>query len=98
MNVPAIKDYPKHIYIRGDRYSLSFVKNMQFAGSTDAGDRTIKIRAGMSPHETFRTAIHEVLHAIEFSWPVKIKHKAVYKLEKAIFQLLLDNGFLASRK
>lgn len=98
VKVPAIKDYPKQIYIRGESYKISFVKNLDCLGITDSGARTIKIKAGMSPHETFRTAIHEVLHAIEFSWPVKIKHKTVYKLEKAIFDVLLDNGFLAGKK
>jgi hypothetical protein len=85
------KNYPKYIYLRGDRYHLKFIKGLKAFGETDSGDLTIKIRAGMSKNETFRTFIHEILHVLEFSWPIKMKHKTIYKLEKAIFALLLDN-------
>ena len=94
MKVPAVKDYPKVIYVRGDAYKLSFVKRLDCHGITDSGRKTIKIRAGMSAHETFRTVIHEVLHAIEFTHPVRMKHETVYKLEQALFELILDNGLL----
>lgn len=91
MRIPNIKDYPKEIHLRGETYRVLFVKNMTHLGETDWAKRTIKIRAGMSKNETFRTFIHELLHFLEFSWPIKITHKQVYKLEKAIFQLILDN-------
>lgn len=85
------KRYPKKIYLRGDRYKIIFVKGLGAYGETDNESMTIKIRAGMSKNETLRTFIHECLHVCEFSWPIKISHKTVYKLEKAIFTLLIDN-------
>lgn len=88
---PKQKFYPKKIYLRGEAYKIKFVKNLANLGETDAVKRTIKIRSGMSPNEIFRTAIHELLHLIEFEWPIKLSHKLVYKLEKAIFQLIIDN-------
>ncbi len=91
MIIPKIADYPKTIYIRGDAYALIFVKDMECLGETHARNHTIKVRAGMSRNETFRTVIHEILHAMEFSHPVKLKHKTVYKLEEAIFQFFIDN-------
>jgi hypothetical protein len=91
MRIPTAKQYPASVSIRGETYKILFVKNLDCLGETNWEDKTIKIRAGMSKNETFRTFIHESLHAIEFDWPVNLKHKTVYKLEKAIFQFLLDN-------
>ncbi len=91
MRVPEIKDYPKQIYLRGSIYKVVFVKNMADLGETDWAKKTIRIKAGMSKNETFRTFLHELLHFLEFEWPIKLKHKQVYKLEKAIFQLIIDN-------
>lgn len=93
MHIPNIKDYPQHLHIGGDVYRVFFVKNLRFLGDTNHTKLRIRIRAGMSKNETFRTFLHEALHAIEFSYPMKLKHKTVYKLEKAIFQLLIDNFF-----
>lgn len=94
MTFPNPKNYPTHIYLKGDCYKVSFVKGLKCLGITDPEKYTIKIRAGMSRAETFRTMIHEVLHVLEFSWPIKLKHKTVYKLEEAIFSLLMDNFIL----
>jgi hypothetical protein len=90
MKALAIK-YPKYIYLKGDRYRLIFVKGMSHLGETDSENMTVKVRAGMSRNETFRTVLHECLHVIEFSWPIKLKHRTIYKLEAALFQLLIDN-------
>lgn len=83
--------YPKKVYLRGECYRVEFVKGLKNIGETDPTKKVIKIRKGMSKNETFRTYIHELLHFLEFEFPVKIKHKTVYKLEKAIFQLIIDN-------
>lgn len=91
MKIPKHSEYPKQLWVKGDSYKILFVKNLKFLGETDSEKHTIKIKAGMSKNETFRTFIHEALHALEFSYPIKIKHKTVYKLEKAIFQLFIDN-------
>lgn len=89
--VPKIKDYPKKFYLKGACYKVKFIKNLEVLGETDPDKKTIKIRHGMSRHETFRTMIHEVLHLIEFEFPVDLPHKTVYKLEEAIFMFLMDN-------
>lgn len=91
MKIPKIGEYPTKVYLRGDCYKIKFVKGMRNLGETDSSKQVIRIKAGMSRNETFRTLLHELLHFIEFTWPIKIKHKQVYKLEKALFQLLVDN-------
>lgn len=91
MRFPRQDQYPKFIYLRGERYKLRFIKNLADLGETDSETQTIKIRSGMSKNETFRTVIHEILHVVEFEWPVRLKHKTVYQLEEAIFSLIMDN-------
>lgn len=83
--------YPKKIHVRGTTYKVVFVKKLDCLGETNWETRTIKIKAGMGKNETFKTFLHELCHAVEFSWPIKLKHKTVYELEEAIFQLLLEN-------
>lgn len=85
------KDYPKKLHIGGETYRIIFVKGFKHLGETDAEKRTIKLRAGMSPRETFLTWIHEVGHALEFEFGIKIKHSAIYAYSIAIVELLMDN-------
>jgi len=91
MRIPSQDQYPKKVYLRDEVYKVKFVKGLKNIGETDPQKKRILIRAGMSRNETFRTFIHELLHFMEFEWPVKIKHKTVYKLEKALYHLLQDN-------
>ncbi len=91
MRFPDQKAYPKFILFGVETYKLKFIKGLEHYGETDPVDKEIRIKAGMSPRNTFMTFIHEALHLIEFEAPVKLKHKTIYKLEAAIFQLLADN-------
>lgn len=91
MRIPNIADYPKVLHLGTETYKLKFVKGMKLVGSTDPSKKEIRIRAGMSKNETFSTAIHEILHMIELEWPVKLKHKQIYKLESALFSFISDN-------
>ena len=85
------RGYPKKIYFQGECYKVQFKKRLGCYGETNAKRKTIHIHSGMSPRETLATFIHELLHVVEFEGPVKLKHKTVYKLERAIMELLLDN-------
>jgi hypothetical protein len=91
MKLPNIKDYPKKLHLRGETYKVVFVKGLKVLGETDSSKRLIRIRAGMSKNETFRTFLHECIHFLEFEYPVKLKHKTVYKLEEALYNLISDN-------
>ena len=91
MRVPEIHEYPKKVYLKDSTYRVIFVKTDKYNGETCSTKQVIKLRKGMSKNETFKTFIHELLHFIEFEWPVKIKHKTVYKLEKALYNLFIDN-------
>jgi hypothetical protein len=83
--------YPKKIYIKNETYRIVFTDKIEHYGDTDPVKNLIRIRAGMSRRETFNTFVHELIHAMEFTHNIKLKHKAVYKLERAIVELLVDN-------
>ena len=91
MKLPPNESYPKKIYFQNGYYSVKFRKNFRYAGLTDANTKTITLCDGMSRRATFSTLIHELLHLIEFEYPVKLKHKTIYKLEQAITEIMLDN-------
>jgi len=89
--LPKQHHYPFKIYFGSECYKVKFKKNLDCYGKTNSSTKTITIKSGMSKRETFATFIHELLHVIEFEAPIKIKHKTIYKLERAITELILDN-------
>jgi hypothetical protein len=91
IKLPKQCNYPKKVYFRDEIYSVKFKKNFHCYGETDPMRKVITIKSGMSERETLATLVHELLHVIEFESPLKIKHKTVYKLERAMVEILLDN-------
>ena len=94
MRLPNIRKYPKVVHITPEvDYQVKFVRKLdkKERGVCDPSDYTIKILLGMSPEETFKTFIHELIHACENEYNIKISHKAVYKLEAAIGNILIMN-------
>lgn len=91
MKLPKPRAYPKKIYFASECYRVRFKKGLNCYGKTDSNKKTVTIKHGMSERETLATFVHECLHVIEFETPLKIKHKMVYELEKAIVEMLLDN-------
>lgn len=86
--------YPKTIEVGRDIYKIKFVKKFKDGvtlGETDPEKLEIRILKGMSKRETLSCFIHEVIHALEFSHEIGIKHKLVYQLERAALELILDN-------
>lgn len=87
--------YPKSLIIGEEEYQIRFVKTVSksemTAGECDPGDKILRIKIGQSSPEIFATFIHEVLHAFETEHDIKLSHKVVYQLERAITDLLLQN-------
>jgi len=85
--------YPKTIEVLGETYKIKFVRRFKddTVGLCDPNNHTITILKGMTKKETLCTFIHEVLHALSFEGDFKIKHKTIYSLERAIFELIMDN-------
>lgn len=91
MKLPKESDYPNRIKINSKYYDLEFVKGFEDFGECDIANREIKIRSGLSKRELLKTLIHEALHGAEREYNLKISHKMVYTLEKAIYKFLVDN-------
>lgn len=56
--------------------------------------KQIVIKNGMSKTETYKTLLHEILHAVEFESKHPIPHKTVYMLEKNLWRLLKLNKWI----
>jgi hypothetical protein len=90
LKLPKQKDL-KEIHYDNETYRIIFKKNVDFFGETDPGKKIITIRDGLPPRLLLATLVHEILHVIEFEYPVKIKHKVIHKLEEGLVEILLDN-------
>lgn len=94
MKLPEISQYPKTINIGHEEYAIRFVniidRDPKTLGSCDSSG-IIRIKRGQSKAETFKTLIHEVMHAIEYTYELKIDHQLIHKLEGPIVDLLMTN-------
>lgn len=96
MRLPNAKDYHSEYHVNDETYTLRFVSRIPGGkagdiGLCDAGKKAIFIKKGLTKMQTFRTLTHELLHAIEFEYELKIPHSLVYQLEKSIVDTLLYN-------
>lgn len=63
-------------------------------GECSQEPREIRIRSDLSPRLTLITFIHEVLHAMQFEYGIKIPHASVNQLDSAIEACLRLNKWL----
>lgn len=89
-------EYPSELIIAEDTYKVRFVKKMpdgcrDTVGLCDFSERTIYLKKGMSQAETLKTFIHEILHAICEEHKIKVSHKAIYRLEEAVYAFFVGN-------
>jgi len=95
MKLPKAEAYPKELHINEETYTVHVVKRIpgepaSTLGLCDFGTKQIHIKKA-SKAQMFRTLIHETLHAMECEYSMDLKHETVYKLERAIGDLLLMN-------
>lgn len=96
-----MKAYPTELKV-GDRvYRIRFVSSIRGCrklgkGSTmgihDPNRCEILLKKGMSTDDTLKTLFHELVHALQFEYKIKISHEDVYKFEEAIFDFLWANS------
>jgi hypothetical protein len=60
-------------------------------GHCDGETAIIDILMGLDPMETYRTLIHELLHAIEFEYDLHFPHHLIYKLEEPLLAAVVAN-------
>lgn len=83
---------------RGVRYEI--VRQTEIDGKPDTlglcdpNTRHLYIKSDLSKTEEIKTYIHEMLHALEAEWDIKIPHESVYRLEEAIYKFLTLNKLI----
>lgn len=85
---------PSHLEIGREVWEIRWVakfKDRHQVGESDPEKRIIKIRKGMTTKETWATLIHEVLHAVDAEYDIKLKHKKIYALDRAFSEFIVDN-------
>ena len=76
-------------------YEVRFVRlSDDTLGECCGEDRVIYIRTGMSWKMTVLTLIHEILHCIEYEFDFDLPHRTIYKMEKALFDILKLNYWI----
>lgn len=89
-----LKKYPKNLHIGTELYTIKLVKKFDqpdVLGECDDTKKEIRILASLGSVEMFKTFLHELCHAVDFEYNLKLKHKQVYKLEEALLKLLVEN-------
>ena len=94
--------YPSKLKIGDRTYRIRFVKSIRkcnkpigkgaTVGLHDPNRLEILIKIGMSKDDTLKTLLHEVTHAIECEYDIKITHADVYKFEEAFFDFICANS------
>ncbi len=97
MILPEEKDYPKELLIGNETYKIRFVKVIRghgpnVVGLCDDGRKLITLKRGQGKKELFSTFAHELCHAFEAEYGIKINHKEIYKLETAVVELFIKNS------
>lgn len=96
MTLPKVGEYPKFLEVRDEKYSIRIVNKIpgedkNTFGLCDDDSKIIWLRKNQSRRGMFRTLIHELLHAVECEYSIKLKHKKINVLELALEALITDN-------
>ena len=92
--------YPKSVKVRKRRYKVKMVSGLRADNTALRGycdpnkPHTLYLDKNLDSKLLFSTFWHEVLHAIEVEYKIKVPHKLVYALEGPIAQLLKDNFYI----
>lgn len=96
------RDFPKEICI-GENifYRIRFKRNLLkegLAGLCHMDTKEIWIACGLSCQERLATFWHEVSHALDYEYGIKLSHKQVYALEKPLAELFSRNAWVTWAK
>lgn len=94
-------NYPSKLRIGDRTYKIRFVNRIRgcnlpvgkgaTVGIFDPHRIEILIKKGMSEDDTLKTLLHELVHAIEYEYEIKISHRGVYRFEEALFDFICAN-------
>ena len=106
MRAWRIKDYPRRVKVKDTYYRILFVRQVpgdakrELAGCCCSSTKTIWITLGQSPEERAKTVAHELSHALDWEYGLKLPHRLIYRLEAPLVDLFtsLELGSAASGK
>jgi len=81
----------------GTSYKVEMVEALDkptIMGDCDPDLHLIRICSTLSERQILVTFIHELLHALQFEYGIKIAHSSIDQLDEAIERLLRLNGWL----
>lgn len=93
-SLPLASDYHDQTFqVNESVYKIRVTKKLPegVAGQCQKENKLILLRDGQGPVETFRTAIHELLHAFEFEYKFRCPHKFIFMFETAISDFIMCN-------
>jgi hypothetical protein len=96
--------WKKDFIVNGHEYTVRFTSKLtdpSHVAECCGEDREIRIHPKQTKREKLCGLIHELLHAFEFEYGFKIakRHRpgdAVYKLEEAIYNFLIENDLVSN--
>ncbi len=92
-----MRDFPKEITIKGVVWRVRFRRRLfcvvdgkrhHAFGLCHRDKRLIEVAMGMSPSHREEIFVHEVLHAIAWTWGFRLEHRTVYNLQAPLAELL----------
>lgn len=96
------RDFPREIHLGDDVWRVVFKRAIPpedddhpanpTLGLTDPSTHTISIAMGQTAFERLRTFVHELFHAIEYSYNIRISHWLIYRLEVPVAWFLWNNA------
>jgi hypothetical protein len=78
-------------------YSLAWVKvidDPRTVGYCEDSSKIIYLKDGEPIDETFKTMLHEMIHAMDHVYSIKLSHTQVRKLELAFAEFLIQNDII----
>ncbi len=96
---PLTDEYPKRLEVRGKRWTVEFsdqpiiYQHVLCRGLSCPVTRVITLDLDISPRLMFRTFCHEICHALEFEYELRIPHALIYALERPIASFVYQNFF-----
>lgn len=100
MKLPGARAYPRRIHIKDDIWEIKF-RRLDFfppgeIGYCDPSTMEIGLCLGMNKKETFQTFVHELIHAIEYSYNFQVVQRHVmndnvYKITEGVVDILTKN-------
>ena len=89
------RSYANSYDVGDEVYQLKFAQKLpdNALGYCDPSSNTCYIKLGQSKLETFKTFIHEYLHAIEAVYGFDLPHEFIEVLEVGVSKFILDNRY-----